>query len=51
MSNMFTVETHAELTEQLQQVGLGTVYQLGKRAGQINLSYAYSHRLSNKGSY
>ena len=49
MSNTFTVETHAELTEQLQQVGLGTVYQLGKRTGQINLSYAYSHTPEQQG--
>jgi outer membrane usher protein len=35
MSNMLTVETHAELTEQLQQVGLGTVYQLGKRRNKL----------------
>ena len=30
------------MMEQLQQAGLGTVYQLGKRAGQINVSYAYN---------
>ncbi len=40
--NKLTLETHTELTDQLQQVGLGTLYQLGKRAGQLNLSYAYS---------
>lgn len=49
LSNTFTVETHAELTEQLQQAGLGTVYQLGKRAGQINVSYAYSHTSEQQG--
>ena len=42
ISNKLTLETHTELTDQLQQVGLGTLYQLGKRAGQLNLSYAYS---------
>lgn len=49
VSNALTLETHAELTDQLQQAGLGTVYQLGQRAGQVNLSYAYSHTPEQNG--
>lgn len=43
VSNQLTVETHLELTNTLYQTGLGIIYQLGQRAGQLNFSYAYSH--------
>lgn len=49
LSNTLTVETHTELTEKLQQVGLGGVYQLGKQAGQFNVSYAHSYTPENTG--
>lgn len=49
LSNTASLATHVELTKQLQQIGLGTVYQLGKQAGQINLSYAYSQTSAQQG--
>ncbi|OTG80324.1 fimbria/pilus outer membrane usher protein [Acinetobacter sp. ANC 4648] len=49
VSNTLTLETHTELTEQLKQAGVGSVYQLGKRAGQMNLSYAYSRTSEQHG--
>ncbi|WP_162564727.1 fimbria/pilus outer membrane usher protein [Acinetobacter baumannii] len=49
LNNTFTVEAHTELTKQLQQAGLGAVYQLGTRLGQINLSYTHSHTPEQQG--
>lgn len=49
ISNTLTLETHAEMTKGLQQGGLGSAYQLGRRAGMIHLSYAYSHTSDHNG--
>lgn len=49
LSNTFTLETHAELTEKLQLAGMGMIYQLGQQAGQIGLSYAYSYTPEQQG--
>ncbi|OTG79858.1 hypothetical protein B9T31_16590 [Acinetobacter sp. ANC 4558] len=49
VSNTMTLQTHSEFTRGLGQAGLGTIYQLGRRAGVINVSYAYSHASNQRG--
>lgn len=52
VSDTMTLQANSEFTTGLTQAGLGTIYQLGHRAGVINASYAQSQAskklLSNK---
>lgn len=49
VSDSLTLQAHSELTNGLEQAGLGSIFQLGNRSGTFNLSYAYSHTPDKNG--